>query len=299
MRLEGRVAVVTGAGQGIGRAVAIMLAAEGAAVVLNSRSETRPDGGTTAFTVRDEILAAGGRAIAVAADVREVAGVQAIHDAAIAQFGTIGILVNNAGHSENAVKPIEEMSVEDWDFMHSLNLRSQFLCTKLAVPHMKQAGWGRILNVSSATGIYGLPGMMSYGSAKAGSIGFTMALAAELKGTGVTANVVMPAAMTPRTVRTLEVRKAMTGLSEPFTPNRTAEAVAAPMVCLCLPEAGEITGQLYHLVAGQVSRMLWPPMDHTLYKPTPWGLDELAGVFFKTFAGPPHTTVPMIDRLDV
>ena len=282
-RLTNRCAVVTGSGQGIGRAVALRLAEEGAAVVLNSRGMVRPDGQPTAFDSCNAILAAGGRAIAVAADVSTAEGAQALCQAATQAFGAIDILVNNAGGSDRGVAPLEEMSEETWDFMFASNMKSQFLCTRLVVPQMRRSGWGRIVNMGSPVGILGMPGMTAYGAAKAASMGFTASLAAELAGTGVTANCVLPIAMTERAKRSQKLRQNLTGFQEPSTPDRTPEAVAMAITYLTLPEAADISGHLFNVVGSRINHLLCQPAGCTLNKNTPWTLDELIELFPASF----------------
>ena len=183
MRLNGRVAVVTGAGRGLGEAIALRFAAEGAAVALNDMDAT-----TAAATVA-QIEKQGGRATAVIGSVTDEANVQALIERAVQAFGGVDILVNNAGITRD--KLLKDMSVDDWDAVLNLNLRATFLCCKHATPLMVSKGWGRVINMSSRAHL-GNKGQVNYSASKAGVIGLTRSLSMELGKFGVTANCIAP-----------------------------------------------------------------------------------------------------------
>ncbi len=172
MRLSGRVAVVTGAGGGIGGATAIRLAQEGARVVVNDIREAEADATVEA------IRANGGEAIACVADVVQRAGAARLIATAVEQYGRLDILCNVAGGARGG--RLEDMTEEHWDGVIALNLRPGFLCSKYAIPHMKQHGWGRIVGVSSIA-YQGAGGQVPYAAAKAGVVGFTKSLALEVR----------------------------------------------------------------------------------------------------------------------
>lgn len=182
--LTGRVAVVTGSSSGIGAAIATELAAAGAAVVVNSRSQARAE------PVADEIRTRGGRAIAVAADVCDSVQVGALIGAAVEQLGGLHILVNNAG--AGLVTPSEELQEADWRRVIELDLTAPFLCAQAAARHMLGAGGGVIVNVASALGHTAMPGRAAYASAKHGLIGLTKVLGIEWATRGVRCLAVSP-----------------------------------------------------------------------------------------------------------
>ena len=181
MQLEGKVAVVTGAGSGIGRAIALGLAAEGARVVVSDIA------GDRAGQVAAEI---GEQAIAVAADVSRTPDVEALFEAAVKRFGQLDILVNNAGRAIRA--PVAEMTDEQWDEVIAVNLRGTFLCSRAAVRLMIPRRTGSIVNTASGLGIRGSPGAAVYGASKAAIINFTRSLALEVASHGINVNAFSP-----------------------------------------------------------------------------------------------------------
>jgi 3-oxoacyl-[acyl-carrier protein] reductase len=181
MQLEGKVAVVTGAGSGIGRAIALGLAAEGARVVVSDIAADR------AGQVAKEI---GEQAIAVAADVSRTADVEALFEAAVKRFGQLDVLVNNAGRAIRA--PAAEMTDEQWDEVIAVNLRGTFLCSRAAVRLMVPRRTGSIVNTASGLGIRGSPGAAVYGASKAAIINFTRSLALEVASHGINVNAFSP-----------------------------------------------------------------------------------------------------------
>ena len=185
MDFERKIALVTGASRGIGRAIALDLAAQGADVVVNYTS--RPD---AAGEVAEAIGALGRKALVVKADVSDEDQVKAMVDKASDELGPIDILVNNAAlHRGGRVQKIDP---KDWELVIQIALRGAFHCCRHVVPRMVDRRWGRIINISSNAGVHGFPGDTAYGSAKAGLIGFTKSLAKEVAKKGVTANVVVP-----------------------------------------------------------------------------------------------------------
>jgi 3-oxoacyl-[acyl-carrier protein] reductase len=182
--LAGRVAIVTGSSSGIGEAIARELAAAGAAVVVNSRTEERAE------PVANEIRSRGGRAIAVAADVCDSAQVAALVSAALEELGGLDILVNNAG--AGFVAPSEELAEADWRRLIEVDLTAPFLCSQAAGRHMLSAGRGVIVNIASALGHTAMPGRAAYTSAKHGLIGLTKVLGTEWASRGVRCVAVSP-----------------------------------------------------------------------------------------------------------
>jgi 3-oxoacyl-[acyl-carrier protein] reductase len=235
-RLEGKVAVITGAGRGIGASIARRFAAEGASVALNSLTDS-------AAKVAEDISASGGKAIAVQGDVSKADDVARIIEAAVASYGRIDILVNNAGITRDGL--VMRMSEEDWDAVLDTNLKSVYLCCRAALrPMLKSRNGGRIINLSSVTGLAGNVGQANYAASKAGIIGLTKSLAKELATRQVTVNAIAPgyiatdmaAQMTDQAKQSVLNRIPLGALGSP-------EDVAAVAAFLASDEAHYITGQ--------------------------------------------------------
>jgi 3-oxoacyl-[acyl-carrier protein] reductase len=187
MRLNGRVAIITGSGQGIGRAYANAFAAEGAKVVIADLNEEK------AKAVSDEVRAAGGEAIAVRVDVSEEHSVQSMVDQTVEAFGTVDILINNAAiFATLTMKPFEEISVKEWDQVFAVNSRGVFLCCRAVAPIMRKAQYGRIVNISSSVVSTGRANYAHYVGSKGAVWALTHALATELGTDGITVNTVSP-----------------------------------------------------------------------------------------------------------
>jgi 3-oxoacyl-[acyl-carrier protein] reductase len=184
--LDGRVALVTGAGGGLGEGICLSLAAAGAAVACVDVGEEKAEARA------EQVRAAGGTAVAIAADVSSRPSVEAAVERAAGQLGGLDVLVNNA-----AVYPLRawtEITEEEWDHVLAVNLKGYFLCARAALPHLRAGGRGRILNVASITAFIGLANLLDYVSSKGGVIGFTRALARELGPEGITVNAISPGA---------------------------------------------------------------------------------------------------------
>lgn len=185
MSLQGQAAIVTGGSRGLGRAIALRLAAEGAAVVVNY--VRRAD---DAVAVVAEIEAGGGRAVAVQADVAAADGADRLVQAALDSFGRLDIVVNNAGITRDQL--LLRMKEDDWDAVLDTNLKGVFHCTKAALRPLIKQRTGRIINISSVVGLVGNVGQANYAAAKAGLIGFTKAVAREVASRGITVNAICP-----------------------------------------------------------------------------------------------------------
>lgn len=246
MLLDGKCALVTGASRGIGRAVALKLASEGAKVALNFAGNE-----AAANEVRQEIEAMGGQAILVKADVADEAAVQDMVQKTADAFGRIDILVNNAGITRDGL--LARMKEEDWDAVLSTNLKGVFLTTKAVAKLMMQQRAGRIVNMASVVGVSGNAGQANYSAAKAGVIGFTKTIARELASRGVTANAVAPGFIATDMTSVLSDKAkeaALTGI--PLGRMGTPEDVAAAVLFLVSDQSSYITGQVLHVDGGMV-----------------------------------------------
>ena len=246
MLLDGKCALVTGASRGIGRAVALKLASEGAKVALNFAGNE-----AAANEVRQEIEAMGGQAILVKADVADEAAVQDMVQKTADAFGRIDILVNNAGITRDGL--LARMKEEDWDAVLSTNLKGVFLTTKAVAKLMMKQRAGRIVNMASVVGVTGNAGQANYSAAKAGVIGFTKTIARELASRGVTVNAVAPGFIDTDMTSVLSDKAkeaALTGI--PLGRMGTPEDVAAAVLFLASDQASYVTGQVLHVDGGMV-----------------------------------------------
>ena len=234
--LAGRVALITGSGQGIGRATAERLARSGADIVINYRSKAN-----AASEAQASIEALGRRCVAIQADVSQEEQVN--HLFANKALGPVTILVNNAGTTRD--KLILQMSLADFEHVVDTNLRSAFLCTKAALRGMMKARWGRIVNVASVAGLLGSAGQANYSSSKAAIIALTISTAREMASRNITANAIAPGYIPTELTSTLteQQREYILG-STPLGRFGTTEEIAAAIGFLCSPEAGYITGQI-------------------------------------------------------
>lgn len=203
--LDGKVAIVTGGNRGIGRGIALALAEAGATVVIAARDMDRAQ----------EVVAAigrlGGRALALPVDVTNRAQVQSAFDRTVAEFGGLDILVNNAGIL--SVGPVQTMEESDFDAVLNVNVKSVFLCSQAAIPHLKRRGGGRIINISSVAGKQGFPTLAHYCASKHAIIGFSSALAKELVSDGITVNVICPGIVWTKMWEELSMKWAQPGES--------------------------------------------------------------------------------------
>ncbi len=241
--LAGKVAIVTGAGRNIGRAIALALAADGAAVVVNVRSNR-----AEADAVVAEIAAAGGKAVAYIGDVGDPQTAAGLADAARERFGRIDILVNNAALRRE--KPIDEMTYADWREVMDVTLDGPFHCVKACLPALKRSGAGRIVNLGGMSAHVGAKNRAHVMTAKAGLVGFTRALAHDLAADHVTANCVVPGAIdTTRPASSPDPTRHLTHGTLTGERGRP-EDVAAMVRLLCGPNGRSITGQTIHVNAG-------------------------------------------------
>ena len=262
--LDGKVAVITGAGRGIGRGEAQLFAAEGARVVVNdlggewdgTGADSRP-----AQQVVDEIRGAGGEAVAHFEDISEEPGADSLVRMALDRWGRLDVVVNNAGILRDRM--VFNMSVEEWDAVIKVHLRGHFLVTRAACVRWRKlakagrAVRGRIVNTSSTSGILGNAGQANYGAAKAGIAAFTQIVAMEMKRYGVTANAIAPGARTRMTEKTFGALTLPEGQFDALAPENIAPMVAY----LASDQAAHITGQVFGVQGGLIQLYQgWTPV---------------------------------------
>jgi 3-oxoacyl-[acyl-carrier protein] reductase len=241
--LAGKTAFVSGASQGIGRACALALAKMGARVALAARNEAKLEG------VAAEIAAQGGQGKAFVMDVSDQTSIQTAAKAAIAHFGSVEILVNNAGITRDTL--LLRMKRDDWDAVMTTNLTGAFLLSQALLNPMLRARWGRIINVSSVVGRTGQAGQANYAASKAGLIGFTRSLAREVASRSVTVNAVAPGYIETAMTSVLEEKQREVFLSHiPLGRPGTDEEVAHAVAFLASPQAGYITGHVLDINGG-------------------------------------------------
>ncbi len=242
--LAGKIALITGSSQGIGRATAQRLGQSGADIVINYRSNA-----AAAEEAKASIEALGRRCITVQADVSNEDDVARLFAEATQSLGPVTILINNAGTTRD--KLILQMSLNDFEHVINTNLRAAFLCTKAALRGMMKARWGRIVNVASVAGLLGNAGQANYSASKAGILALTLSTAREMASRNITVNAVAPG-FVPTELTSIvseQLRKFMLD-STPLGRFGTTDEVAATINFLCSPEAGYITGQILSVDGG-------------------------------------------------
>jgi NAD(P)-dependent dehydrogenase (short-subunit alcohol dehydrogenase family) len=287
--LDGRVAIVTGAGRGIGRSVATLLARQGASVVVNDLGVAVDGSGSDAGPAQqvvNEITGADGKAIANGADISDHAAAEGLVKAAIAEFGRLDVLVNVAGILRDRM--IFNMSEQEWDDVIRVHLKGSFNTSKFAAAHRRslreETAQNRIINFTSVSGLHGAPGQPNYAAAKMGIVGLTWSSANALAKYGVTVNAISPGAATRMTDSVpAERRRAGAASSDVRSPDNVAPIVAY----LASVRSGWLTGRIVHSAGYEVS--LYGNMTPTvrLIGQEPWQLDDLAAEVERSFRTTP------------
>ena len=301
--LEGKVAVITGAGRGIGRGIAILMAQHGAKVVVNDPG-VNPDGtghdDGPADQVVAEIADASGVAVANYDSVTTVQGGDNIIKTAMEKFGRLDVLVNNAGILRDRM--IFNMAEQEWDEVMAVHLKGHFNTTKPASMIMRQQRSGRIINFSSESGLWGNAGQANYGAAKSGIAGLTRVVARDLGRYGVTCNAIAPRAWTRLTATIPQAPRG--GANAPAQSQTSAieqldPDMIAPMVCyLAGDDAWNINGQVFLVYAGTVAVLHHPVPWRTIFKPGLWTLDELSATVPQLLEGT-RNPAPPPDELEI
>jgi NAD(P)-dependent dehydrogenase (short-subunit alcohol dehydrogenase family) len=283
--LSGKVAIVTGAGRGIGRAHALALAAAGATVVVNDLGGTLSGEGadlTPAEGVVGEIRAVAGEAIADGESVADFEGARRLVEHAVAELGRLDIVVNNAGILRDRM--LVNMAEDEWDAVIAVHLKGHFAVTHHAAAHWRERAKGgeqlraRVINTSSPSGLFGNVGQTNYGAAKAGIAAFTIIAAQELGRYGVTVNCLAPNARTRMTEETFEMGSAPVGF-DPLDPANISPVVLA----LCADEAQDITGQVFHIWGGAVNALQGWTSGELFQSGDGWDADALLGAMLDRF----------------
>src|SRR2546421_9076945 len=271
--LDGKVAVVTGAGSGIGRGVALGLAAAGASVVVNDYGVTvdgRDPSSERALGVVKEIEARGGRAVANADSVATMAGGQAMIDAALNTFGDLHIVVCCAGILKERM--IFNMTEEEWDSVVAVHLKGHFTVMRPATKHMRERRYGRIVTFTSTAGLEGSPGQPNYSAAKEGIVGLTRSTALAMAKYGVTVNCISPTAETRMTERLPGERRGLATATPP-------EAIGPVATFLASDKAAHITGQVVGVRGEEVTVFSHPAPLRTVTATAAWTPEALADVW--------------------
>jgi NAD(P)-dependent dehydrogenase (short-subunit alcohol dehydrogenase family) len=286
--LEGRVAIVTGAGRGIGRATALLLGAEGASVVVNDLGANVDGSGadsSPADRVAAEITAAGGKAIASRADISDHAAAEELIKGAISEFGRLDVLVNVAGILRDRM--IFNMSEQEWDDVLRVHLKGTFNTSKFAAAHWRslreETAQNRIINFTSVSGLHGAPGQPNYAAAKMGIVGLTWSCANSLAKYGVTCNAVSPTASTRMTDSVPTDRRRDGFPDESLSPDNVGKVVAY----LASERSGWLSGRIVHSSGFEVSLYNLPAPVVRLVSEQPWELGELADQVERMFRSAP------------
>ena len=293
--LDGRVAIVTGAGRGIGRSTALKLAAEGASVVVNDLGANVDGSGADASQAQqvvNEIAEAGGKAVVNGADISDHAAAEELVKSAIAEFGRLDVLVNVAGILRDRM--IFNMAEQEWDDVIRVHLKGSFNTSKFAAAHWRslreESAQNRIINFTSVSGLHGAPGQPNYAAAKMGIVGLTWSCANSLAKYGVTCNAVSPAAAT-RMTDSIPTERRRSDRPTDEDARRSPDNVATVVAYLASERSGWLNGRIVHSSGFEVS--LYNNMNPVvrLLSQEPWELDELGDQVERSFRPAPGRVV--------
>jgi NAD(P)-dependent dehydrogenase (short-subunit alcohol dehydrogenase family) len=293
--LDGRVAIVTGAGRGIGRSTALLLAREGASVVVNDLGGAMDGTGADAGPAHDvvaEIASDGGKAIANGADIADHAAAEGLIKAAIAEFGRLDVVVNVAGILRDRM--IFNMSEQEWDDVIRVHLKGTFNTSKFAAAHWRslreETAQNRIINFTSVSGLHGAPGQPNYAAAKMGIVGLTWSCANSLAKYGVTCNAVSPAAAT-RMTDSIPTDRRRTDRPTDEDPRRSPDNVATVVAYLASERSGWLNGRIVHSAGYEVALYNNMAPAVRILGEKPWDLEHLATEVERTFRPAPGRVV--------
>jgi NAD(P)-dependent dehydrogenase (short-subunit alcohol dehydrogenase family) len=244
LRFDGRVAVITGAGTGMGREHALLLAGRGASVVINDV--------VGADEVAEQIVQGGGAAVAVSSDVATAGGAEAVIDTALGVFGRVDVVVNNAGILRS--RDLADTTNEIWDVVLGVNLRGSFLVTRAAWPHLSERGYGRVVFTASNSGLLGVPGSSAYGASKAALWGLTRVLALEGAAVGIRTNAIAPLAFTRMAKESRMAPPSWRSGAGDAWASRLAPSLVSPVVGWLAHEDCELNGEVLSAAGGRVAR---------------------------------------------
>ncbi len=287
--LEGKTAVITGAGRGIGRGLALHLAREGAAVVVNDPgASVGGEGGdkSVAEQVAEEIRTGGGRAEANTDSVATWEGGQAIIQTALDHFGRVDILINNAGILRDRF--LCQMSEEEWDAVIGVHLKGSCYCTRAAIPHMVKNKWGRILFMTSTAGFIGTIQQCNYGAAKVGMLGLSRTIAMEFKDYNITSNCIAPFAWTRIPDSIPADHEAVRENIDRLFKNMSPEDISPLAVYLAGEQAKAVSGQVFGVRGKEIYIFNQPRISRSIHCAGGWTADELDKLLEPTFK--PHLT---------